>query len=56
MGVSEVTCVHRWSDPMPSYEGEGTGMLRHCRGLCGSWWRQDKDPEPRMVIARIETV
>lgn len=59
----ELVCVHRWSNWSPLYrrvtQSESTELMEQCDmrtcGLCSALqWRGD--PEPRVVIGRLEAI
>jgi len=55
--MNELVCVHRWS----KYDDYGGWLpvdapvirMRVCQGLCKQY-QKEGDPEPRVVIARME--
>ena len=55
--MSEIVCVHRWTEkaPFARHSKDGTnsdGWWRHC--LRCETTQYDNQPEPRVVIARVE--
>lgn len=53
MAMSELVCVHEWSD-FTIRGGVAPDLYeqRHC-GRCQTYWRIDT-PEPRVVLGRLE--